>query len=49
MDECLAIVGNKEKYHKNILYIYILTSLLTTIYTIMIIFLTKYPDFYNYR
>jgi len=46
MDECLEIVGNNGKFQKNILYICILASLLTTIYTLMISFLTKYPDFF---
>lgn len=46
MDECLEIVGNNGKFQKNILYICILSSLLTTIYTLMISFLTKSPDFF---
>ena len=46
MDECLEIVGNNGKFQKIIFYICILASLLTTIYTLMISFLTKYPDFF---
>ena len=46
MDECLEIVGNNGKFQKNILYICILASLLTTIYTLMISFLTKPSDFF---
>ena len=46
MDECLEIVGNIGKFQKNIVYICILASLLTTIYTLIISFLTKQPDFF---
>lgn len=45
MDKCLEIVGNNGKFQKNIIYICILASLLTTIYTLIISFLTKQPDF----
>ena len=45
MDKCLEIIGNNEKFQRNIIYICILSSLLTTVYTLMISFLTKPPDF----
>ena len=46
MDECLEIVGNNGKFQKNILNICILTSLLTTVYTLMVSYLTKSSDFF---
>jgi len=46
MDECLEIVGNNGNFQKKILYICILTSLLTTVYTLMVSFLTKSSDFF---
>ena len=45
MEECLEAVGNNGKFQKYIIYICILSSLLTTIYTLIISFLTKQPDF----
>ena len=46
MEECLEAVGNNGKFQKYIIYICILSSLLTTIYTLIISFLTKQPDFF---
>lgn len=46
MNECLEAVGNNGKFQKIIIYICVLDSLLTTIYTLIISFLTKQPDFF---
>ena len=46
MNECLEVVGNNGKFQKIIIYICVLDSLLTTIYTLIISFLTKEPDFF---
>ena len=46
MNECLEAVGNNGKFQKIIVYICVLDSLLTTIYTLIISFLTKQPDFF---
>ena len=46
MNQCLEAVGNNGKFQKIIIYICILDSLLTSLYTILIAFLTKQPEFY---
>ena len=46
MNECLEAVGNNGKFQNIIIYICILDSLLTTLYTLLISFLTKQPDFF---
>lgn len=46
MNECLEVVGNNGKFQKIIIYICVLDSLLTTIYTLIISFLTKQPEFF---
>ena len=46
MEECLQVIGNNGIFQKNIVYICILASLLTTVYTLIISFLTKQPDFF---
>ena len=45
MEEVLEVIGNNGKFQKKIIYICILTSLLTTIYSLQISFLTKRPNF----